>query len=111
MNTEVKANHGTVEGMTDKLVQDLKTVVGDGNDLMKGLAHSTVQEFAATRTKISGKLDEARSRLDGARTAVAERASGAADATHDYVVGNPWKVLAVVMAAGLLIGAFFSRRE
>ena len=110
MNTELNASHGTVEGKQEKLVKELKGVVPDADDLLKKVANSTAEEFAAALTKIEGKLGEARSRLDDARLAVMEKAKGAADATHVYVRENPWKALGVAAAAGLIIGFLLSRR-
>lgn len=110
MNTELNASHGTVEGKKEKLVKDLKGVVGDADDLMREVASSTAGELAAARTKIEGKLDEAKSRLGDARIAVTEKARVAADATNEYVRENPWKILGVAAAAGLVIGFLLSRR-
>jgi ElaB/YqjD/DUF883 family membrane-anchored ribosome-binding protein len=110
MSTELKASHGTVESMKEKLATDLKGLGTGAEDLMKGVADSAAGEFAAARTKIEGKLAEARSRLDGARLAVKERALGAADTTHVYVRENPWTALGFAAAVGLGIGLFLSRR-
>jgi ElaB/YqjD/DUF883 family membrane-anchored ribosome-binding protein len=38
-----------------------------------------------------------------------QQAKGAADATHDYVRENPWKVLGVAVLAGLLVGVLLRR--
>lgn len=110
MNTEMNAGHGAVEARKEKLVKDLKGVVGDADDLMREVASSTAGELAAARTKIEGKLDEAKSRLGDARIAVTEKARVAADATNEYVRENPWKILGVAAAAGLVIGFLLSRR-
>jgi len=110
MNTEPNASQGTVEGMKEKLVRDLKSVASDGDNLVKEVANSTAEEIAAARTKIEGKLGEAKSKLDNARIAAAERARGAADATQEFVRENPWKALGVAAAAGLIIGFLLSRR-
>lgn len=110
MNTELNASHGTVEGMKEKLVKDLKGVVADADDLLKDVVNSSAEEFAAARTKIEAKLREAKSRLDDARLAVTEKAKGAADATDEYVRENPWTALGVAVAAGFIIGFLLSRR-
>ncbi|MCK9984214.1 MAG: hypothetical protein AzoDbin1_00686 [Azoarcus sp.] len=102
--------HGSVEEMKDKLVRDLKSVGADADGLLKEVANSTAEEFAAVRTKIEGKLGEAKSRLDSSRLAVTEKARRSADATHEYVVENPWKVLGIAAAAGIIIGILMSRR-
>lgn len=110
MVTELTESHGTVEDMKDKLVRDLKSVGADVDDLLKEVANSTAEEFAAVRTKIEGRLGEVKSKLDHSRLAVSERARRSADATHEYVVENPWKVLGLAAAAGLIIGILVSRR-
>jgi len=110
MNTAPYASDDTVEARKEKLVKDLKGVIADADDLLNDLAHSTTEEFAAARTKIEGKLSGARSRLADARSAVTDKARVAADATQEYVTENPWKVVGVAAAAGLLIGVLLSRR-
>jgi ElaB/YqjD/DUF883 family membrane-anchored ribosome-binding protein len=104
MNTELSASLGTVEGKRDALVKDLKAIVADADALLREMASATTEGFTATRTKVEGKLGEAKARLDTARLAVAERAKGAADTTHEYVRDNPWKTVAVSAVAGLVIG-------
>lgn len=110
MITEPNASHGTVEGMKDKFVRDVKTVVADADNLLKQGAGSTVEELAAVRTKLEARLVEARGRLDDARIAVTEKVRGAAVATDGFVREHPWQVLGVAAAAGVIIGFFLSRR-
>jgi ElaB/YqjD/DUF883 family membrane-anchored ribosome-binding protein len=106
MTTELTA----IEGTKDKLVRDLRVVVADSDDLLKEVANSSVDQFAAARTKVEARLGEARSRLDDARIALTGTAKDAADTTHEYIRENPWKVLGVAAAAGLVIGFVLSRR-
>lgn len=110
MNTELIATPGNVEGTRNKLVKDLRTVVEDADYLLQEVAHSTAEEFAAARTRVGAKLSEARSRLDEARIAVTDKARHTADATHEYMMQNPWKVVGFAAVIGLIIGAIVSRR-
>ncbi len=110
MTTELTATHGIAEGKKERLVKDLKGVVADANELLKEMAGSTAEGFAAARTKAEGKLGEVRARLDNARTAAKERAKAVAGATDDYVKENPWKVLGGAAVAGLVIGLLLRRR-
>ncbi len=110
MNTELITRHGNLEGTKDKLVKDLRTVVDDADYLLQEVANSTAEEFAAARTRIGVKLTEARSRLDEARIAVTDRARHTADATHEYMMDNPWKVVGLAAVIGLIIGVIASRR-
>lgn len=106
MTTELTA----IEGTKEKLVRDLKVVVADGDDLLKEVANSSVEQFAAARTNVEARMDEAKSRLQDARIAVTRTAKDAAGATQEYVRENPWKVLGLAAAAGLVIGFVLSRR-
>lgn len=110
MNIALFGNHGTVEGKKDRLVRDLKGVVADTDDLLQQVADSSAEEFIAARVKIEGRLRDARSRLDDARTSVTREVCAAADLTQAYVIENPWKVLGVAAAAGLVTAILLSRR-
>ncbi|MDP1536781.1 MAG: DUF883 family protein [Burkholderiales bacterium] len=110
MTTELIASRGTVQSSKENLVKDLKSVVADADDLLKGAVNSTAEEFAAARTKIEASLGAAKSRFNEARIAVARKAGSAADATNEYVRENPWKVVVGAAAVGL-ITAFLLRRR
>lgn len=110
MNTELTTSHGTIEGKKEVLVSDLRGVVGDADALLKEVANSAVEGFAAARTNFQGRLGEVRSRLDEARISAMQKARGATDATHAYVRDNPGKAIGVAVAAGLVIGFLLSRR-
>lgn len=109
MNTKLHVNHGTVEIKKEILMKDIKGVVADADDLLKEVASFTADEFAAARTKIEERLDEARSRLDDTRIAITGKTRNAADATQKYIRENPMKSIGIA-AAGIIIGFLLSRR-
>ncbi len=110
MTTEMIARQGTVEGTKDKLVKDLRGVVDDADYLLKEVANSTAEEWATARAKVGAKLADARSRLEEVRVTVTDKARVATDATHAYVLDNPWKIVSFAVAIGFLIGVLASRR-
>lgn len=110
MTTELTISHRAVEARKQTLVKDIKGVVSDADDLLKEVAHSTAEEFAAARSKMGDKLNEARARLHDARILATRKACSAADATQAYVMENPMKVIGVAAAAGLLAAFLLSRR-
>ena len=110
MTTDLITNRGSIEGSKNALMKDLKTVAGDVDSVLKEIANASTEEFAAARTRMEAKLGAARSSLDEARMAMADRAKHAADVTQKYVSDNPWKALGVMAAAGLIIGVLSSRR-
>lgn len=109
MSTELNARHGIAVAAREKLVTDIKGVVADADQLLRGIEDSTAEEFSMGCKKIEAKLSEAKSRLNDMSAAFTGTARDAFDATHDYVRNNPWKVF-VGLAAGVIVGIFISRR-
>jgi ElaB/YqjD/DUF883 family membrane-anchored ribosome-binding protein len=95
---------------TEKLMEDLRLVVSDTEELLKATASQTGERVTAARTKAEESLRAARAKLASAEAAMAERTKAAAKATDDYVHENPWKAMGVAAVAGLLLGALISRR-
>jgi ElaB/YqjD/DUF883 family membrane-anchored ribosome-binding protein len=109
MNAELTTNLGTVEAKKDVLVKDIKTVIGDSDVLLRGIAGAAADGYTATRAKVEGKLGEAKSRFDETRTEIATRARGLADTGQAYVKDNPWKVVGATAIVGLAIGYLLKR--
>lgn len=101
----------TVERVTkEKLMDDLKVVIADAEELLKATASQTGERISAARAKAEESLRVARVRLADAQAALVERTKIAAKATDDYVHENPWKAVGIAAVAGLLLGALISRR-
>ncbi len=95
---------------TDKVVQDLKLVVADTEELLKATASQTGDRISAARIRAEESLRSARARLDDAQEAVMEKTKDAAKATDVFVHENPWKSMGFAAVAGILLGALISRR-
>lgn len=95
---------------TDKVVQDLRLVVADTEELLKATASQTGERITAAREKAEESLKHAREMLDDAQAAMIQRAKYAAKATDAYVHDNPWQSMGVAAVAGVLLGALISRR-
>lgn len=93
MTNEFSTTPGTTEGPKETLATNLKGIAGKADELIKKAGHSVAEEFATTRSLVT------------------EKACGAANSTDAYVRGNPWKVVGVAAAAGLVIGGLLSRRR
>jgi len=100
----------TLDNVQDTLVTDLKGIVAEADKLMNEVACATAEDFAAARTTIGNKLGAARARIDGARAAVVKQTECAAEATQEYVRNNPWQVLGVAAATGIILGFLLTRR-
>ncbi len=96
---------------TDRLVQDLRTLVADAEDLVKATAAETGERIKNARTRLEDHLRVARARLDEAQLALVEQSKVAAAATDRFARENPWKVAGIAAGIGLLLGVLIGRRD
>lgn len=94
----------------EKLVEDLKVVVADAEELLKATANQTGERIEAARARAEESLRAAKVRLAEARASVVEKVKIAAKTTDDYVHENPWQAVGIAAAFGLVLGALISRR-
>jgi ElaB/YqjD/DUF883 family membrane-anchored ribosome-binding protein len=94
----------------DKLVADLKIVVADAEELLRATASQAGDKVSAARERIQASLATAKVKLSEAERALLEKTKQAAKATDDYVRENPWQVVGIAAAAGLVLGILISRR-
>jgi ElaB/YqjD/DUF883 family membrane-anchored ribosome-binding protein len=94
----------------DKLVQDMRLVISDAEDLLRATANQAGERIAVARERIQESLQQAKVKLAEAETLVTERARQAARYTDDYVHENPWSAIGVAAGIGLLLGILMSRR-
>lgn len=106
MDTQTVMEHPSKE----KLVEDLKVVVADAEELLKATATQTGERIMAARAKAEESLRTAKMRLAEAKASVVEKVKIAAKTTDDYVHENPWQAVGIAAAVGLVLGALISRR-
>ncbi len=111
MTGQETATEAEVEkGIRGKLVEDLKAVVADAEELLKATANQTGERIAAARGKAEESLKAAKARLAEQEEAVMSQTKAAAKATEDYVRANPWKAVGIAAAVGLILGLLAARR-
>lgn len=93
----------------EKLMQDLRVVVADAEELLRATAGQAGEKVAAVRERIQENLAAAKVRLVAAEEAVIARTKQAAKATDEYVHENPWKAVGIAAGAGLVIGMLIAR--
>lgn len=89
---------------------DFRTMIADGEELLKAAATASGEGFAAARRKFEDRLASAKSALAAATQPVLDRSMEAADATDEYVRGNPWTAVGIALAAGALLGFLAAKR-
>ena len=97
------------ETTSDKLVSDVRTVIGDAEDLLRQSAASTGEQAAQLRERAMTMLRQAREKASELQEKAVARSKAAARATDDYVHENPWRSIGVGFAAGVAIGLLLNR--
>ncbi|MHB8623744.1 MAG: DUF883 family protein [Sulfuricaulis sp.] len=93
-----------------KMVDDLKSIVSDADDLLQATAKVSGEGFNLARAKFSEKLANAKASLADAEKIVIDKAKQTATATDDYVKDNPWTAVGIAAGVGILIGFLVGKR-
>ena len=94
----------------DKLVQDLKIVISDAEDLLRATASTAGEKVVAAREKVQDSLDRAKVKLAEVEDVIIDSGKQAARATDEYVHENPWRAVGIAAGIGVIIGMLISRR-
>jgi ElaB/YqjD/DUF883 family membrane-anchored ribosome-binding protein len=107
MTMPEKETRGDIEQITKKkLMEDLKTVVTDAEELLKKAASDQTREWLATaQAKAKKSLKAANDWLAEEEAAVTAKAR----ATEDYVRANAWMVLGMAVMTGVAVGILAGR--
>ena len=95
------------EVTTKQLLDDLKTVVRDGSELLKQSAGDLSDKAHEARERLNQALDSAKatiSRLEG-------KAKDGARATDELIREHPYQTIGIAFAVGLLIGVLVNRNH
>lgn len=107
MNTDLSNNNFGVS--KEKLMQDLRLVVADTEELLRATADQAGEKVSAARERIQEHLFSAKERLADAEAAMLEKGKAAARATDEYVHENPWRSVGIAAGVGLVVGMLISR--
>ena len=94
----------------EKLMQDMRVVVADAEDLLKATAGQTGERIEKIRAKAEESLRTARNRMQIAGKAVQESATEAVQTVDEQVHKNPWAAVGIAAGVGLLLGIILGRR-
>ena len=109
MDTVVARNISALNGQKDKLIDDIKAVMSDAEELLRKAKTSGAEGYSAVRVELEDRLANSIVRLQEVQEELKSRARRAARATDAYVHDNPWKSMGYVAAAGLVLGLLLRR--
>ena len=91
-------------------VKDFADVLNEADALLKQAAKESGEKATDLRAQVETKLRNARVKLLDMQDDAVDRAKAAARATDEYVHDNPWQVIGIAVAIGLLVGLLMNRR-
>jgi ElaB/YqjD/DUF883 family membrane-anchored ribosome-binding protein len=95
---------------TEKLMHDLRAVVGDTEDLLKATAGQTGERIEKIRTHAEESLRNARTRIQATGGDAREAVQAAARELNGEVHERPWTAVGVAAGIGVLVGILLARR-
>ena len=98
------------EASIDRLVDEVRQVIGDVENLLKATAGQAGDKADEVRSRAEHTLRAARSRLEGLQDDALARARHAAGEADRYVRDNPWQSIGIVAGIAFLVGVLVSRR-
>ena len=92
----------------DKLVEDVKVLSKDVQDLLKATASVVGEKAAEARVKVEESLRVAQDKLAVVQDNVKAKGQEAFTVTDGYVRDNPWNAVGIAASIGFLLGIGFS---
>jgi ElaB/YqjD/DUF883 family membrane-anchored ribosome-binding protein len=95
-----------IEQSTERLLQDLKAVVRDGEALLKAGVQDLSERGMAARERLAAALEIAKD----TQRKLQERALAGAQATDRLIREHPYQSIGIAFGVGMLIGVLVNRR-
>jgi ElaB/YqjD/DUF883 family membrane-anchored ribosome-binding protein len=95
-----------IEASTERLLQDLRAVVHDGEELLKAGARNLSEHGVAARERLAAALEAAKE----TRRKLEERVIAGTRQTDRLVREHPYQSIGVAFGVGMLLGILLNRR-
>jgi len=95
-----------IEASTEQLLQDLRAVVNDGEELLKAGVAELGERGMAAKEKLAAALEMAKE----TQRKLQERAIASARATDRAIREHPYESIGIAFGVGLLLGVVLNRK-
>jgi ElaB/YqjD/DUF883 family membrane-anchored ribosome-binding protein len=95
-----------IERSTERLLQDLKAVVQDGEDLLRAGAHNLSERGVAARERLTAALEAAKQ----TRVRLEQRARAGAQEADRVIREHPYQSIGIAFGVGMLLGILVNRK-
>ncbi|HJV84770.1 MAG TPA: DUF883 family protein [Noviherbaspirillum sp.] len=96
--------------MRDRLLDDLRLVIKDAEDLLRNTSQQVDEGYRAARARFETTLGTARNGLSALEESVTAGARDAMETTDRYVQDHPWQSVGIGALAGVVVGLWLGRR-
>jgi ElaB/YqjD/DUF883 family membrane-anchored ribosome-binding protein len=116
MNTEainetMNERHVNERVTAGQLIDDLQTVIGDAESLLRETAQQGGERIREVRMRAEESVRAAKERLAGIEQDAIQRAQAIAGDTNDFVRSNPWQAVGIAAGVGLVLGILIMSRR
>ena len=94
----------------DALMTEVRSVLGDVEELYKHGVESGSEEAKALKSKLQDKLEQAKSRLSDFECHASEKIKSQVKHADELVQDKPYYAMGLAALAGLVVGALLNRR-
>ena len=94
----------------DKLMNDLRTVINEAEELLRMTADQAGDSAEGVRARVTARLNQATNELHHLQHVAVAQVKAAGHEADEFVHENPWKSVGVAAGFGLVIGLLMSRR-
>ena len=94
----------------DKLMNDLRVVISDAEELLRMTADEAGAGAADLRSRIQARMNQAKIDLLNLQEVAVAKVKAAGYVTDEFVHENPWKSIGIAAGMGLVVGLLVSRR-
>ena len=101
----------SVAQQKERLVNDLRVVIADAEQLLRTTAGDVGDQGAEMRSRMLARLAEARRNLGALQQSAVTRVREAGVATDGFVRDHPWTAVGAATGVGMLLGAGWSWRS
>jgi ElaB/YqjD/DUF883 family membrane-anchored ribosome-binding protein len=89
----------------EQLVDDVRAVIGDTEELLKALGSESKEKIAGVRPRVEAALSRAKAQVAELEAAAEARARQTVHDVDIYAHENPWKTAGVAAGVGAALGA------
>lgn len=90
--------------------RDVRNQLSEAEFMLGQVGRASGERASDLLSQVEGRLRSAADAVQGIQRDAIDRARAAGRVADDYVTDNPWRMVGVAAALGLVVGVLFGRR-